>query len=55
MLPVDWPGTHAQALIAGAYRRVLSSSERWLDLHAVDQNGPLPPPPADLERRFLRP
>jgi phenylacetic acid degradation operon negative regulatory protein len=55
MLPVDWPGTQARALIAGVYRRVLGSSERWLDLHAVDQNGALPPPPGDLERRFPRP
>ena len=43
MLPVDWPGTHARALIAGVYRRILGSSERWLDQHAVDQNGALPP------------
>jgi phenylacetic acid degradation operon negative regulatory protein len=53
MLPADWPGTPARALIADVYRRILSSSERWLDQYAVDQNGTLPPPPADLERRFL--
>ena len=53
LLPADWPGTPARALIAGVYRRILGGSERWLDLHAVDQNGALPPPPADLERRFL--
>lgn len=53
MLPADWPGTRARALIGGLYRRILSGSERWLDLHAVDQNGALPPPPADLDRRFL--
>jgi phenylacetic acid degradation operon negative regulatory protein len=53
MLPVDWTGTSARALVAGVYRRVLGDSERWLDLHAIDRNGALPPPLADLERRFL--
>jgi phenylacetic acid degradation operon negative regulatory protein len=52
MLPVDWPGTRARALIADVYRGVLGSSERWLDLNAVNQNGALPPAPPDLERRF---
>jgi phenylacetic acid degradation operon negative regulatory protein len=52
MLPEDWPGTRARALIAAVYRRILASSERWLDQHAVDQNGALPPAAADLERRF---
>ena len=53
MLPADWPGTSARALIAGVYRRILGDSERWLDLHAIDQNGALPSPSADLEQRFL--
>jgi len=53
MLPADWPGTSARALIAEVYRRILGSSERWLDQQAVNQSGTLPPPPPDLERRFL--
>jgi phenylacetic acid degradation operon negative regulatory protein len=52
MLPADWPGTPARAMIAEVYRRILDSSERWLDVHAVDQNGALPLPEAGLEHRF---
>ena len=53
MLPADWPGTRARALIADVYRRILNSSERWLDLHAVDQNGALSSAPPNVEGRFI--
>jgi phenylacetic acid degradation operon negative regulatory protein len=52
MLPEDWPGTRARQLIAGVYPRVLSGAERWLDRHAVDQNGALPAAGTALDRRF---
>jgi phenylacetic acid degradation operon negative regulatory protein len=44
MLPLDWPGTRALELVSGAYRRILRASERWLDRHAVNEDGPLPAP-----------
>jgi phenylacetic acid degradation operon negative regulatory protein len=51
MLPADWPGIRALELVSGAYRQTLAGSERWLDRHAVNEDGPLPPPQA-LEQRF---
>ncbi len=51
MLPQDWPGIRALELVASVYRRTLAGSERWLDRHAVNEEGPLPPPEA-LEQRF---
>jgi phenylacetic acid degradation operon negative regulatory protein len=52
MLPQDWPGSRALELVRGVYRRTLAGSERWLDRHAADANGALPPPVPDLEARF---
>ena len=52
ILPPDWPGAAARALCADIYGALLAGSERWLDAHAVNANGPLPPPAADLSRRF---
>jgi phenylacetic acid degradation operon negative regulatory protein len=52
MLPEDWPGTRAHELVSSVYRRVLAGAERWLDRHAVNEDGPLPPPSLPLEERF---
>ena len=52
LLPKDWPGRRARALCGEIYRLVLPGSERWLDEHAVDEDGPLPPAGATLVRRF---
>lgn len=52
MLPADWPGTRALELVSGVYRSILGASERWLDRHAVNENGSLPGPTAALARRF---
>ena len=52
LLPDDWPGRAACALCADAYPRLLPPSERWLDVHAVNERGPLPPPDPSLFRRF---
>jgi phenylacetic acid degradation operon negative regulatory protein len=52
MLPVDWPGIRALELVAGVYRRILAGSERWLDRHARNGQGPLPAAAAGLEDRF---
>jgi phenylacetic acid degradation operon negative regulatory protein len=52
LLPKDWPGRRARALCGEIYRLLLPASERWLDQHAVDENGPLPPAGEALARRF---
>ncbi|HEX5958479.1 MAG TPA: phenylacetic acid degradation operon negative regulatory protein PaaX, partial [Hyphomicrobiaceae bacterium] len=52
MLPEDWPGFRALAVVAGIYRRALAGAERWLDGHAVNEDGPLPEPAAALAERF---
>lgn len=52
LLPDAWPGTDARRLCAEIYRALLPGSERWLDRHGRDEDGPLPPPCAGLWRRF---
>ena len=52
LLPADWPGAAARNLCGEVYRGVLAASERWLDRHASNENGPLPKPDAALARRF---
>jgi len=52
LLPGDWPGRGARALCGEIYRLLLAGSERWLDHHATDENGPLPPAGELLTRRF---
>jgi phenylacetic acid degradation operon negative regulatory protein len=51
-LPPDWPGAPARALCARLYRKLIAPSERWLDRHAVDENGAGLPANTDLARRF---
>ena len=51
MLPADWPGIRAVDLVSSAYRQILAGSERWLDRHAVNEDGPLPRPEG-LKQRF---
>lgn len=41
LLPADWPGDAARGLCATLYRRLVGPSERWLDRHAIDENGSL--------------
>jgi phenylacetic acid degradation operon negative regulatory protein len=52
LLPADWPGRAARKLCGEIYRGLLPASEQWLDLHATNENGPLPPAGAELARRF---
>lgn len=52
MLPQGWPGTAARALCAEVYPALLAGSERWLDIHAVSEAGPLPAAGEVLQRRF---
>jgi phenylacetic acid degradation operon negative regulatory protein len=52
LLPGDWPGSAARKLCGEIYRGLLPASEGWLDLHATNENGPLPKPGGELFRRF---
>jgi phenylacetic acid degradation operon negative regulatory protein len=52
LLPADWPGQPARRLCGDIYRALLPASERWLDLHAINQTGPLPEASGGLARRF---
>lgn len=52
LLPQDWPGREARALCGDIYRRLVPASERWLDQHGRDEQGPLPPAGTALSLRF---
>jgi phenylacetic acid degradation operon negative regulatory protein len=52
LLHKDWPGTRALALVSNIYRRTLAKSERWLDKHAANEQGPLPRPSSTMAGRF---
>lgn len=52
LLPADWPGTGARQLASRIYQALLPGSERWLEQNGQNENGPLPPPSSDLQRRF---
>lgn len=52
LLPADWPGAAARQLCREVYPALLPGSERWLNEHARDESGPLPPPAPDLHQRF---
>ena len=52
LLPRDWPGRVARQLCGEIYRGLLPASEQWLDRHASNENGPLPPAGKELWRRF---
>ncbi len=52
LLPAQWPGNSARQLASGIYRALLPGSERWLDQNGQNEDGPLPPPSGDLQRRF---
>lgn len=52
LLAPDWPGGAARRLCAGLYRRLVAASEAWLDAHAVNATGALPPPNAEFGKRF---
>jgi phenylacetic acid degradation operon negative regulatory protein len=50
MLAEDWPGGAAHDVCARLYGLLVPGSERWLDSHALNRDGKLPP--ADLRERF---
>jgi phenylacetic acid degradation operon negative regulatory protein len=52
LMPPDWPGAEAWRLCRDVYPALLPGSEAWLDAHASDEHGPLPPAGPELRRRF---
>ena len=52
LLPARWPGHQAQQLSGALYHHILSASERYVDHHFANQNGPLPPPDNAFYLRF---
>jgi phenylacetic acid degradation operon negative regulatory protein len=52
LLPPDWPGVLARALAARIYRALVAPSERFLDAHARNESGTLPPPDESFAERF---
>jgi phenylacetic acid degradation operon negative regulatory protein len=52
LVPPDFPGKAARALAAEIYDTVREPSERWLDAHALNADGPLPPPAEEFRHRF---
>src|SRR4051794_25063645 len=52
LLPKNWPGRQARSLCSEIYRLLLPGSERWLDAHATNEKGPLPPAGTTLAWRF---
>lgn len=52
LLPQDWPGAAARHLAARLYRKLVKESEAYLDAHAQDRNGALPPPESGFGARF---
>ena len=52
LLPDDWPGHAARELTGRIYRRLLASSESYLDAYAGNENGALPASGDALSRRF---
>jgi phenylacetic acid degradation operon negative regulatory protein len=52
MLPEGWPGLRALGLVASLYPKMLAPAERWLDHHAVNEDGPLPAAAPAFKDRF---
>ena len=53
MLPDDWHGTPARALVSSVYRQIVARSERWLDKNALNETGGVPPSNPSLAQRFF--
>ncbi|MCB1748572.1 MAG: phenylacetic acid degradation operon negative regulatory protein PaaX [Gammaproteobacteria bacterium] len=52
LLPADWPGHAARALVTMLYRRVHAAASAQASAVLCDADGPLPPPGPELRRRF---
>lgn len=52
LLPSPWAGAEARHLCGLVYRAMAPRAEGWLDAHAKNERGPLPPPDQSFRRRF---
>ena len=52
LLPPGWPGHAARMLCQALYPALLPPSERWLDEHALNEDGRLPPPDPAIYTRL---
>jgi phenylacetic acid degradation operon negative regulatory protein len=52
LLPRSWAGTAARALCGKIYRTLLPAAEQWIDTHAQNDAGPVPPVDRNFKRRF---
>ena len=52
LLPDPWAGAAARALCGTIYKTLLPAAEGWIDNHAQNDQGPLPPVDQSFEGRF---
>ncbi|WP_202331459.1 phenylacetic acid degradation operon negative regulatory protein PaaX [Mesorhizobium sp. L-8-3] len=52
ILPEHWPAEEARLLCGELYRALLQPSERWLDAHALGEDGEPLKPASDINKRF---
>ncbi|MBF9195845.1 PaaX family transcriptional regulator C-terminal domain-containing protein [Microvirga terrestris] len=52
LLPTPWAGAAARTLCGTIYKTLLPAAEQWIDSHAQNDQGPLPPVDQDFQQRF---
>jgi phenylacetic acid degradation operon negative regulatory protein len=52
LLPEPWAGAAARGLCGTIYKTLLPAAEGWIDSHAQNDQGPLPPADQDFQQRF---
>jgi phenylacetic acid degradation operon negative regulatory protein len=52
LLPDPWAGAAARGLCGTIYKTLLPAAEAWIDSHAQNDQGPLPPVDRSFQERF---
>ncbi|MFD0464481.1 PaaX family transcriptional regulator C-terminal domain-containing protein [Microvirga aerilata] len=52
LLPDPWAGAAARTLCGTIYKTLLPAAEGWVDRHAQNDRGPLPPVDQGFRQRF---
>jgi phenylacetic acid degradation operon negative regulatory protein len=52
LLPAPWAGEAARELCGTIYKTLLPAAEGWIDSHAQNDQGPLPPVDQNFQERF---
>jgi len=52
LLPDTWAGASARGLCGAIYKTLLPAAEGWIDTHAQNDQGPLPPADQGFRERF---